>query len=163
MQSGNIRKKHGSWHLRYWAREVVDGQIVQKQKTVVLARVSDEYRSKVDVWPLAEKILAPLNRGSAASEDLTVTEFVEKYFLPYIGEKRKPSTKKFYKEVHENHLRAKVGGVKLRQFTTRHAQEVLDSIKLSHQSLLRIKTGMSAIFSYAARLGIVTVNPVREA
>jgi integrase len=52
----------------------------------------------------------------------------------------------------------------LKGFTARHAQQVLDGVAvLSHSSGLRIKTCMSAIFSYAIRLGFVTgSNPVRE-
>jgi integrase len=42
------------------------------------------------------------------------------------------------------------------------AQRLLDSTQLSHESLCRIKTGMSALFSYAVRLGFVKVNPIRD-
>jgi integrase len=162
MQRGSLRKQNGAWHLRYRVTELKDGQPVHRQIDKVLARVTDDYRSKADVWPLADKILAGVNRNAGADGGLTVTEFTEQHFLPYIQARKKPSTHKFYKEVHENHLRTRVGAVRLRDFTTRHAQAVLDGIQLSHQSLLRIKTGMSAIFSYAVRLGIVEHNPVRE-
>lgn len=56
-----------------------------------------------------------------------------------------------------------MGFIRWRDFNTRHAHGVLDSIPLSHESLLRIKTSMSAVFSYAIRLGFITgANPVRE-
>jgi integrase len=162
MQRGSLRKKHGAWHLRFYVEEIVDGQPIRRQVTKRLAPISDAYRSKNDVWPLADAILARL--GGGAEGGLTLKDFTQHHFLPYITAKKKPSTVKFYRDVFENHLRNRVGEVRLRDFTTRHAQQVLDAIPLSHQSLLRIKTGMSAIFSYAARLGFHSgANPVREA
>lgn len=106
----------------------------------------------------------PVRRSAAQPEgSLTVSDFTDRYFLPFIKAKRKPSTHKFYKEAHDNHVRDRVGFIRLREFTTRHAQEVLDATPLTHQSVLRIKTTMSAIFSYAIRLGFVHgANPVRE-
>jgi integrase len=166
MQRGNIRKRHGSWQLRYYVNEIgPEGTPVRRQITKTLARVSDEYRTARDCWPLADPYLAPENRGAATPEgSLTVADFADRYFLPYIKAKRKRSTHKFYKDAIENHLRDRVGFVRLRDFTARHAQEVLDATPLSHQSLLRIKTTMSAIFSYAIRLAyVIGANPVREA
>ena len=165
VKHGNIRKRHGSWQLRYYATEIgPEGTPVRRQITRTLARVSDEYRTAKDCWPLADDILVPVRRSAAQPEgSLTVSEFTERYFLPFIKAKRKPSTHKFYKEAHANHVRNRVGFIRLREFTTRHAQEVLDATPLTHQSVLRIKTTMSAIFSYAIRLGFVHgANPVRE-
>jgi integrase len=61
-------------------------------------------------------------------------------------------------------IRDRVGFIRLRDFNTRNAQEVLDaSAALSHASNLRIKTGLSALFSHAIRLGfILGANPARE-
>jgi integrase len=162
---GSIRKSHGAWQLRYYVDEIgTDGLPRRRQVSRVLARVCDQYRTATDVKPLADDILVPIRRTATTPEGgLTVTEFTERYFQPWIKAKRKPSTGKFYKDAFDNHLRDRVGFIRLRDFTTRHAQDVLDSISLSHQSLLRIKTTMSAIFSYAIRLGFIQgVNPVRE-
>jgi len=164
MQRGQIFKRNGAWHLRFYRLEIVDGQQVRKRVCERLAGVSDEYRTARDLWPLADAKLAPINRGAGQPESgLTLSEFNTQYFLPYIVARKKPSTAKFYREVFSNHLQGPVGHIRLRDFTTRHAQEVLDGIRLTHQSLLRIKTGMSAIFSYAIRLGFIQgANPVRE-
>ena len=63
MQRGNIRKQHGSWHLRYYVSEIKDGMPVRRRVTKVLAPVNDQYRSPKDVRQLAEEILSPLNLG----------------------------------------------------------------------------------------------------
>jgi integrase len=163
MQRGNILKKHGAWHLRYYTSEVVNGAPVRRQVMRRLAPVNDQYRSKGDVLNIAQDFLTPENRGLHQPEGgLTLTEFSDRYFFPYVASKRKPSTLKFYKDVFANHLKDRVGHLRLREFTTRHAQDVLDGIPLSHQSLLRIKTGMSAIFTYARQRDFIrTANPVQ--
>lgn len=68
---------------------------------------------------------------------------------------------KFYKDAFNNHLKESVGDIRLRDFTTAHAQSVLDGIKLSHQSVMRIKTAMSAAFTIARQKDFIrTANPI---
>jgi integrase len=130
------------------------------------------YRSKKDVRDLAEQYLAPANAGHIRPDSsLTFSEFTEKQFFSHIEDKigqgyKKPSTLKFYKDVYNNHLKKSVGDIRLRDFNTLHAQELLDRIDrekdLSHKSLLRIKTGISAIFTFAKQRNILQgVNPVQ--
>jgi integrase len=165
MQTGSIRKRHGAWHLRFYVEEIgPDGQPRRRQITKKLAKVCDEYRSKKDLDSLVMAELARVNRGDAAEGSLTVSEFTERFFLPWITAHKKPSTVKFYRDTIDNHVTARVGHVRLREFNARHAQNVLDAAaSLSHQSCLRIKTSMSALFSYAIRCGYVMgANPCRE-
>jgi hypothetical protein len=92
---------------------------------------------------------------------LTFADFFEKHFIPHVTAKRKPSTVKFYKDAFKNHLERTVGVIRLRDFTTAHAQSLLDGIDLSHQSLLRIKTVMSAAFTIARQKDFIrTANPI---
>jgi integrase len=163
MQRGQIFKRDGAWHLRFYTQEVTDAGLVRRRISQRLARIDDAHKNKRDVWPLAEEILSPLNRGTQLPEGaITFAEFVEKYFLPNIAAKRKPSTHKFYRDAFKNHLRDSVGMIRMRDFTTRHAQDLIDSIPLSHQSLLRIKTAMSAVFTFARQRDIIrTANPLQ--
>jgi integrase len=165
MQRGQLYQQNNAWWVRFYRDEIVDGQPVRRRVCQRVADVSDSCRTKSEAWILADAVLAPVNRGGAAEGGLTVTEFAEKYFLPYIKAKKKPSTHKFYDDLFENHIRDRVGFIRLRDFNTRHAQEVLDaSSALAHTSILRIKTGLSALFSHAIRLGfILGANPAREA
>jgi integrase len=172
---GSIRKRHGSWQLRYYIDEIgpdvigpegklQPGEPRRRQITKILARISDQYRTESSVQTLADDILVPLRRsGGAAEGSLTVAEFTDRYFLPFIKGRRKPSTAQFYKITFDLHVRGRVGHLRLREFKTHDAQKVLNAITLSQQSLLRIKTTMSAVFSHAIRLGFIDgVNPVRE-
>jgi integrase len=165
MQNGSLRKLHGAWILRYYVDEIgPDGQPRRRQISKKLARVSDDYRSKGDLRELIDNELAKVNRGSSAEASLRMSEFFDAYFLPAIRSRRRASTEKFYRDAFNNHLRSRIGEVRLRDFRTVDAQRVLDDIDLSHSSLQRTKTVMSAIFSHALRLGFVSgSNPVREA
>ena len=165
MQQGTLRKNHGGWYLRYYQDEIgPDGQPRRRQVEKLLAHVDDDHRSPTDLNDLVAKELAKVNRGGTAEGSLTLSQFADTYWLPTIKLKRRASTHKFYMEVFDNHLRTRVGDLRLRDFQTVHAQRVLDGVNLSHASLQRIKTGMSALFSHALRLGFVSGhNPVHEA
>jgi integrase len=166
MQRGSILKRHGAWHLVYRVDEIIDGQPVRKQKTHRLAAVCDDYRTKKDVQTLAEDHLRPLNLGALTPEgSLTVSDFAQKYFLPAVTARKKPSTAKFYTDLVDNHLEPLLGSIRLRDVSTRDVQRMLDArASLSQSSVLRIKTGASALLSHAIRLGFLHgANAAREA
>ncbi len=165
MQRGQVYQQNHAWWVRFYRDEIVGGQPVRRRVCQRLADVNDTYRSKSDVWSLADPILATVNRSGAAEGGLTISEFAERYWLPFIKSKKSASTYKFYNDLFENHYRDRVGYVRLRDFTARHAQEVLDAgSSLTHASVMRIKTGLSSLFRYAIRLGFVLgANPAREA
>jgi integrase len=166
VQRGTIYKRHGAWYLIYRTTEIVDGQPVRKQVTHRLTAVSPEYRTPKDVRLLADDHLRPLNVGTVAAEgSLTVADFASKYFLPTMKAKKKPSTHKFYADLVKIHFEPLLGSFRLRDVTTRDVQRLLDARShLSQPSVLRIKTGASAILSHAIRLGFLQgTNVAREA
>lgn len=166
MQSGSVFKRHGAWHVVYRITEVVSGQPVRKQVTRRLAAVSDEYRTVSDARLLAQDHLRPMNLGAITPEgSMTVSDFAQKYFLPNVVAKKKPSTAKFYKDLVDNHLDPLLGTIRLRNVSTLDVQRLLDArSSLSQGSVLRIKTGASALLSHAIRLGFVHgANVAREA
>ncbi len=120
---GSIRKRHGSWQLRYYVTELDGkGEPKRRQITKVLARVCDEYRTESSVQSLADDILVPLRRNVGAAEgSLTVAEFADRYFLPWVKLKKKPSTLRFYQITFDNHIRVRKGHLRLREFKTNDA------------------------------------------
>jgi hypothetical protein len=140
MQRGQLYQQNHAWWLRFYRDEIVDGQPVRRRVCQRLGDVDDAHRTRTEAWTLANDVIALLNRGGAAEGGLTVNEFAERYFLPFIKAKKKPSTHKFYDDLFENHIRDRVGFIRLRDFTTRHAQEVLDaSSALSHPACCESK------------------------
>lgn len=174
-QTGMIYQRSGSWYLRYWRSDFENGQTVRKRAAVKLVRWSDEFRTKRDVLTgcarRINEILEPINmRRDQPESAMTLTEFAEQRFFKHLEEKigqgyKKPSTLKFYKDVFENHLKLTVGEITLRDFTTLDAQNLFDKIdrekNLTHKSLQRVQTGLSAIFTLAKQRNLVQANPVQ--
>jgi integrase len=166
MQRGYIFKSHGAWFCRYYDNEVVEGQIVRRQRCERLAAVSDDYPNKRSVTLLADKILAPINAGHLQPESaMTVVDFIEKFYLPHAKLELRPSTYKNYsKDIFEAHLKELLGDTRLRDFRTVHAQRLLRQIPgVGHRTLLHIKSFLSGVFKFAKREGLLDgVNPVTD-
>jgi hypothetical protein len=174
-QQGEVFERSGSWYLRYYRDDFANGQTVRKRVTKKLVRRSNEFRSQRDVLTgcarRINEILAPINeRRDQPEAAMTLATFTEERFLKHIEDKiaqgyKKPSTLRFYTVVYNTHLKESVGKITLRDFTTLDAQNLFDEIdttkNLSHKSLQRIQTGLSAIFTLAKQRNLVQANPVQ--
>ncbi len=168
VQKGQIFRTGGSWYLRFYQDDIEDEQSVRKRVCKRLAYHRDDYRSRKDVLPLANEILAPVNGGDAQPEgSLTLTEFVEQRYLPSHAKKLRPSTMRSYRDLFRSLVRDRAGHVRLRDFHTKDGQHYFDKIAedmphLSHQSLLRVKALLSSVFTYAKQEDAVRgTNPVQ--
>ncbi len=168
-QSGYIWKVGGSWYGR-WREDVLeDGCVVRKQRSAKLADVSDRYRTKADVRPLLAEKLRPINEGRARpSSTLSVAEFVEDFYLPFVKENYKPSTSVGYEKIWRKHLAPRLRKIALRDFRTVDAATVLAEIhrqnNLGRTMLKHIKAFLSGVFTYAKNQGVLDgINPVRDA
>jgi integrase len=166
MQRGQVYEKNGSWLLRYW-EPTAKGRA---RKAVKIASVKD-YPAKKNKQPplrvqlIAEKKLAPINAGQIHPESsLSVADFIELYYLPYVKKELRPSTHVDYCTVFRFHLKTRLGETRLRDFRTMHAQRLLRDIPgVGHTSLLRIKSFLSGVFKHAKREGFLDgENPIRD-
>lgn len=168
MQNGNIFRKGDSWFLRYYRDEVKDGKIVRRRVCQRLAPFCDEYRTVKSVRLLAAETLNPLNTGKLRAESTqTVRDFIEEKYLPYVREHKRPSTQKGYLDIFEDHVRDRLFGIRMREFRTIDGERLLSAIasdnKLSHRSLIHIKSFVSGVFTYARRIGVLdSHNPMRD-
>jgi integrase len=168
-QTGYIWRVGRSWYGR-WREDVIEnGAVVRKQRSEKLAEVCERYRTKADVRPLLEEKLRPLNERKVSPEStLSISQFVEGHYLPYVVAQKRPSTLKGYRDIWEDHLRARIGRIRLRDFRTCDGERLFADIArktgLSHNSLKHIKTMLSGVFTYALRQGTLTgvPNPMRE-
>jgi integrase len=169
MQQGQVFRRHGSWYVRYYQDELHEGQPVRRRICERLAYYSDEYRSKKDVLPLVQDILYPVNSGSAQPESsLTLAEFIEKRYLPAREKKLRASTLKGYRDNFKFHVKESVGDIRMRDFHTKDGQHLFDAMAeettpvLSHQTLLRVKAFLSAVFTYAKQEDVLRgANPMQ--
>lgn len=165
-QNGTIKKIGRSWYGRWREDAIVDGKVKRVQKFEKLADVDDRYRSKVDVRPLLAERLRTLNEGRAdARGTLSLSAFVDEFYLPYARESFKPSTVHGYSKLWNDSLSARVGEIRLRDFKTVDAANVLNIFATKgwgRRSLQHAKSLLSGIFTYAKNIGALdSINPVQ--
>lgn len=96
---------------------------------------------------------------------MTLKEFVDKIYLPYLEEKR-ASTKKGYGDIWKNHIEERVGSIRVRDFRTvdssRLLRAIADENDLSKSILQHIKSVLSGIFTHAKNEGAFDgANPIQ--
>jgi integrase len=168
-QTGYIWKVGGSWYGRWRDNVVEDGHVVRKQCSAKLADVCDRFRTKADVRTLLAEKLRPINEGRARPEStLSVAQYIEKHYLPFVEENFKPSTCAGYYSLWEMYLASRLMAVALRDFRTVHAATLLAEVHRAHglgrTTLKHIKSFLSSVFTYAKNQGVLDgVHPIRDA
>ncbi len=168
-QKGYVYKKGRWWYVRFYDDVMQeDGSIKRVQVARKVAPVSDDYRSKGAVKSLVEEKLRPFNNGHYTPESTMALErFVDTIYLPYVAEQKRPSTFRGYRDIWENHLKARCRSVRLRDFHTSTGEQLLADIAhsndLSRTMLKHIKSVLSGVFKHARRLGVLhTANPMQD-
>jgi integrase len=169
------RKQHGQiirigdrWYVRYWERRNIRGKIERKRVTHQLAPVSTRgKRPPADVVTEAERHMASINSGAIIADRIvTISDFVERIYLPWIEQHKRPSTAKGYRDIWEDHLKPLSAEVWLKDARTYHVQGWLNQIgsgRLSRNTLKHIKSVVSAIFTLAKQQDYFQgENPARD-
>src|SRR4029077_2680167 len=95
----------------------------------------------------------------------TVAIFLDTY-MENVKETLRPSTARGYEQMHAL-VKPHLDGVKLRDFHTPEADELLERIcaekKRAHTTHRNLKNFLSGAFRFPKRKGLVTENPVRDA
>jgi len=166
-QEGHLYARHGAWFVRYRERtRQFDGSIKDQQRAKKLGSIED-YPRESQIRPLFAEFMRKLNASTFTPETcMTLTDFVENFYLKYIEEKR-ASTKKGYTEIWNRHIRKRVGHIRLREFRTVDASRMLKAIAnendLCRTTLQNIKGILSGIFTHAKNEGAFDgENPVRD-
>ena len=167
-QQGQIIRIGDRWYVRYWERRNVGGTIEHKRVTHQLGPVVTRGKHPpADIMDEAERHMATVNSGTIPAERIvTVGDFVERVFLPWIEQHKRPSTAKGYRDIWEDHLKPLCERVWLRDTRAFHVQGWLDRIgadKLSRNTLKHIKSVVSAIFKLAKQQDYFQgENPARD-
>src|SRR5215471_2512936 len=120
LQSGSIQKKNGGWHWRYYENG--------KQKSVKLADVSDEFRSKADVIPLANNLAVRQPSDGPRTGNMTVVHFAESVYLPWMQEQKRPATYSGSRRLWKGRLKEHFGERRLGEYRPYHATEYLTGL-----------------------------------
>lgn len=168
-QRGQLYREHGAWFVRYRERvQEENGSIKLQRRTKRLGSV-EEFPTKSDIEPLRAAFMQKVNAGHFSPESsMTLSDFVETVYLPWVKAERRASTYKGYKEILENHILKRVGQIRLREFRTVHASKMLRAIAvecdLTKTTLQHIKSVLSGVFTYAKNEGAYDgTNPVQGA
>jgi len=169
-QSGYVFRKGASWYVRFYDNIAEpDGRIIRRQVCRQIAPYCDRFRCKSDVMPLVEEMLKPVNSGGCLPESvLSVSQFIEDHYLPYVDRDKRPSTSKGYGDIWRFHVKARLGATRLRDFRPVDGERLIHDIarqseyRLSRTTLKHIKSFRSGVFTYARRQGVLgNANPMQ--
>lgn len=164
-QAGYIYERHGAFHVRYYVEEAG----VRKQKS---AKLCDKDRAKGHgavsakaVVMLCEDFMRSINSDTPTVKALTVVEFWDTIFQPFIESNLKHSTVKGYKQVWNQHLITHFGSGLLTDYKTAMQSNFLTSLSktLKPRTLASVKFLSSSIFAHATAMGLCENNPIRDA
>jgi integrase len=168
-QNGQVLRIGNRWFVRYWERRNAGGTIERKRVTHLLGNVTTRgKRPPADVVTEAERHMATVNSGTIPADRIvTIGDFVEQVYLPWVKEHKRPSTAKGYRDIWEDHLKPLCSAVWLKDTRTFHVQASLNQIgkeKLSRNTLKHIKSVLSGIFTLAKQQDYFQgENPARDA
>jgi integrase len=170
-----MRKQHGQiirigdrWYVRYWERRNIGGLVERKRVTHSIGQIMTRgKRPPADVKAEAERHMATVNSGTVhADRIITIGDFVQQIYLPWIAEHKRPSTAKGYRDIWEDHLKPLSEQMWLKDTRTYHVQRWLNRIgagKLSRNTLKHVKSVVSGIFTLAKQQDYFQgENPARD-
>jgi integrase len=164
-QRGYIYEAAGAFHVRYYA--TADG--VRKQLSHRLCTKDRATgcgsKSANAVRALCEDFMRPLNTDALTPSALTVAEFWEKTYYPFVLANLKHSTQQGYKQGWEHHLKAHFGKTLLGEYRTGTATRFLTDLAktLRPRTLANIKCVASSMFAHAVAIDGAESNPWRDA
>jgi integrase len=163
-QRGYIFEASNAFHVRYYA--ICDGE--RKQLSHRLCTKDRDTGcgspSAKAVRQLCEDFLRTVNTDEPTPSNMTVVEFWDTIYLPFIEGNLKHSTLVGYKSIWATRLKAHFGNTKLKDYRTPMASAFLTSFAktLRPRSLSHIKALGSAIFMHAVNTGNAESNPWRD-
>ena len=193
VQQGYIFEAFGSYHVRYYVTELLDGKPVRKQKSERLCandaahKLECNKRGKCKPNPAKEKKPAwcrPVQRladavmdrvnaqsGTLPDTDTLISDFWEQTYLPHLKSDVKASTLNGYQKIWEGHLSNEFAGKTLKQyrtemgtrFLTALAQGTVTGRQCSPRTVAHVKSLARAMFGHATSIGLIDSNPWHDA
>jgi len=169
VQKGTIVQIANRWFIRFYECRNIGGTIVRKRVSHPLGAVTTRgKRPPAEIMDEAKKFMININSGQLPAERiLTMGDFAETVYLPWVERYQRPSTLKGYRQVWTQHLKPLCGSAWLKDVRTFNVQGWLNAIArsgtLSRNSLKRIQSVISGMFSLAKQLAYFDlVNPVQD-
>jgi hypothetical protein len=143
IQRGYVYEASGSFYVRYWATEIVNGQQRRVQRSEKLCEKNNKYyaRNAKAVKLLRDEFMNKLNqrhghRAVNQAVDIRTVDFWDERYLPYCeaivpltGQPRKkPSTVRGYKQIWNQHLKPHFGKMTLQEYEPAIGKQFLQSL-----------------------------------
>jgi integrase len=165
-QNGQIVRIGEFWYVRYWERRNVGGVLERRRVTHKLGGASTKH-APTRIRRESMKHMQTVNSSGIQPERIvTIGDFVEGVFLPWVEAHKRPSTSKGYRDIWNNHLKAHCATFWLKEVKTFHVQQWLNCIgeaALSRNSQKHIKSVLSGIFTLAKQQDYFEAeNPTRD-
>ena len=149
---GHVHKQGSAWYLAY-REDALDenGKIVRIRRNRKIADAREV--TKREAQRVARELLATVDvQSQHPGSLLTVEQFVESRFKPDVVWALKHAGKKHYAYILDNHVLPSLGGVKLRDVTSDHAQALVRrkiDAGYSVQTAVHVRNAISAVFKHA--------------
>jgi integrase len=168
-QKGHLYEDHGALFVRYrLGIRQADGSIKLQRMAERLGKVED-FATKAEAETARQAFMQKVNSAQTSLyPSMTLDEFVEQFYLPWVKSELRASTYKSYRDIWNLYLAGRVGAIRLRQFRTVDASRMLRSIAedcdLTKTTLGHIKSVLSGVFTHAKNEGAYDgENPVEGA
>jgi hypothetical protein len=153
-QRGYIYEAFNAFHVRYYQTAIIDGKPtrVQKSHKIVEKDTKHHSRSCKPVRQKCEEFMREINEQvpGQVKQDVTIADFWEQTYLPFISEKKRTSTVYGYKKLWKSHLKNHFGTRTLSEYRTADGYKYLESLKtLGRNSLAHVRSLASGIFTRA--------------
>jgi integrase len=173
-QNGSITRHRGWWVLRYRESSSEGGVVQTLLKARRLAPIDADHKTKASVRRLADEVLEPIHSRNVSPVFVTTLgDFVERKYLPYIKQQKRPSTYQAYAQMWNAYLKNHCESAWMRDVETHDIQTWLEKVAreprqrdnrqytLSKNTMAHIKHLLGGVFKYAAQQGYFKgANPV---
>ena len=164
-QQGHIYEAFNAFHVRYYQTEIIDGQTkrVQRSHRLCAKDQKHHFRACKPVRQKCQEFMDGINAqiGTQPDRDVTVADFWENTYLPFVTEKKRHSTVYGYKKLWASNLKEHFGTRTLAEYRTADGYKYLESLTktLGRNSLSHVRNLASGIFTRAVNLGLIETNP----
>ena len=164
-QQGHIYEAFNAFHVRYYQTEIIDGQPKRVQRSHRLCAKDQKHHSRAckPVRQKCQEFMDGINSqiGTQPDRDVTVADFWENTYLPFVTEKKRHSTVYGYKKLWASNLKEHFGTRTLAEYRTADGYKYLESLTktLGRNSLQHVRSLASGIFTRAVNLGLIDTNP----
>ena len=169
-QKGSIILRSGKWYVTWWERRNVAGVVERKRVTEYLGEKTTQGKHPTaDIKGACRLHMATENANTRAvkpEQVVTIFDFVETIYLPWVREQKRASTQNGYQKIWDRHLREHFGQTLLRDYTPGIATRFLTELAqrgMGMNAVSHVRALMSGIFKHAAALEYAPTNPIHFA